>query len=226
MNASLWIFGILLVALLVQFFRATSALHSVDKELVGVRASLKYSSSGKMASDMLQNVLGKLADLDTDPNSELDSPSLSDRLIEIGNDLGGLKDHLFESHQELERFREGYDLRIQKKMALPLLTLIDELESESKSSIHPEGAKLLRRLVEDLILHLENGGILPYKPALGEPVLGNESRLNVVERVEAPAELHQCTMSTLRVGYLYMLDSEDSVVLRPADVIVGWHPPN
>jgi len=164
---------------------------------------------------------------------------------ESKHDLEGINSHIEifrkiaeENAEELQRYKNGYDITITKRLVLGVIRTLDDIDEhlvrlENNSNSSPEAnlnsaIESLKAIKQLLIFKLSDEQIEPFLPdesmSLDNPE--QSKRCDVIKAVpSANKELVGQISEVINPGYSMIAAEEDEIILRKANVVVFRGPP-
>lgn len=150
-------------------------LESLSKEFLTFKKNIKKDTQANTAvihSGVTE--VKKQVEINSNQNIQI-LKTLQDRLSEIlslnltkiseitestSKQLSSLRDYASSQDQDIKRYREGYDYTILKKIAIPLISIIDKLE---EAISNPEADNFFEEIKDRLLITLESHDIEPFE---------------------------------------------------------------
>ena len=149
------------------------------------------------------------------------SEPVSDTLKQLTSHISAIREYASFQQDKVKKLQAGYDWRIIRTFCLRIIRCIDNLEDRI-AQLSEEGLDTvyLKEVRDELIFSLESGGVEQFKPALNSEYRGQEKTTEVVKERETAneSELSGKIARVIRPGYRYVIDEEDTKVVRTAQV--------
>lgn len=144
-------------------------------------------------------------------------------LNQLNEQISALRQYAAQQQQRVERLQSGYDWNIIRTFCLKIIRCMDNLEDrilqQSRQGLDTDG---LQQIQDELLFALEASGLEQFSPAVGSSLDGQYGQVEVAsQKVQAPEpSLSGKVAQVIRPGYRYLIDHENSRVIRAARVRV------
>lgn len=142
-------------------------------------------------------------------------------LNQLNEQIAALRQYAAQQQQRVERLQSGYDWNIIRTFCLKIIRCMDNIEDrirqQSRQGLDTEG---LEQIHDELLFALEASGLEQYSPQVGRPLDGQYGEVEVASQKVEPPEpsLSGKVAELIRPGYRYLIDHENSRVIRAARV--------
>jgi len=142
-------------------------------------------------------------------------------LQQLNEQISAIRQYAAQQQQRVERLQSGYDWNIIRSFCLRVIRCIDNLEDRI-SRLVQEGEETchLEEVREELLFALESSGVEQFEPQVGSLFRGQERWAEAIQDKSpcADPDLKGCIMAVLKPGYQYVLDDQNTKVVRTARV--------
>jgi len=149
------------------------------------------------------------------------SEPINNALKELTEQVSAIRQYASNQQEGMKKLQDGYDWRIIKTFSLKIIRCIDNLDNRielfQKQNID---AGQFEEIRDELLFALESSAIEQYEPKIKSDYRGQEKAAEAIrERKKTEDEkLKGKIAEVVRQGYKYMIDHEDSKIVRVAQV--------
>ena len=149
------------------------------------------------------------------------SEPLKDGLMELTEQVAAIRDYASSQQERVEKLQNGYDWNIIRNFCVRVIRCIDGVE-ERISRLSEEGVETrqLEEGREEVMFGLESSGVERFEPEVNSDYRGQEKWAEAVKEREQSekAKMSGKIAKVLRPGYRYVIDEENTKVVRTAQV--------
>jgi molecular chaperone GrpE (heat shock protein) len=151
------------------------------------------------------------------------SKPMEESLRQLTEQVSAIREYASHQQERVKKLQDGYDWNIVRNFCLRVIRCIDNLEN--RIAILSEQAvdtTALEEIKDELVFALESNGIEQFKPEVESDYHGQEKTAEAVKEKEAcpDGKLAGKIAKVIRPGYQYLIDEENTKVVRPAQVKV------
>ncbi|MDD5458906.1 MAG: nucleotide exchange factor GrpE [Phycisphaerae bacterium] len=148
------------------------------------------------------------------------SEPIDGTLKELTAQVSAIREYASQQQDRVKKLQEGYDWNIIRTFCLKIIRCIDNIEFRINESDSGTERKNLEDVKDELLFALESSGVEHYQPQIGCDYRGQEKRAEAVKTKldsEDP-EMKGKIAEVIRRGYEYVIDEENTRIVRPAQV--------
>jgi len=149
------------------------------------------------------------------------SEPLNNTLIELTQEVAAIREYARQQQDRVKKLQDGYDWNIIRNFCLRIIRCIDNLENRiaqlCKQDIETINLEAAR---DELVFALESSGVEQFEPEINSDYRGQERRAEAVrdkQRCNKPNMTGKIA-KVIRPGYQYVIDEENTKVVRTAQV--------
>ncbi len=155
--------------------------------------------------------------------AEENSEPITTTLNQLTEQVSAIREYASKQQERISKLQNGYDWNIIRTFCLKIIRCIDNLENKIakiKNENHETDISGFEEIRDELLFALESSGIEQFKPEINSDYHGQEK---IAEAVKDRAHSDQPQMKgkiarVIRPGYKYIIDEENSKVVRCAQV--------
>ena len=148
------------------------------------------------------------------------SEPIDGTLKELTAQVSAIREYASQQQDRVKKLQEGYDWNIIRTFCLKIIRCIDNIEFRINESNSKAERKNLEDVKDELLFALESSGVEHYEPQVGGDYRGQEKRAEAVKsKIDSDdQEMKGKIAEVLRRGYEYVIDEENTKIVRPAQV--------
>ncbi len=142
-------------------------------------------------------------------------------VMAVNDQLAAIRDYAANQQQHLQRFQDGYDLKILKDLSLRIMRCVDMVEHNMKQhSVSGQHKEDLEELRDELLFCMEGVGIGSWRPEIGSLYRGNEATVEIAGMTPALNPEDSGKIAEVRRNAVLYSGPGGSKLVRSAQVIV------
>ncbi len=149
------------------------------------------------------------------------SEPLKDGLMELTEQVAAIREYASSQQERVEKLQNGYDWNIIRNFCVRVIRCIDGVEERIRR-LSEEGVETgqLEEVRDELMFALESSGVERFEPEVNSDYRGQEKWAEAVKEREQSekAKMSGKIAEVLRPGYRYVIDEENTKVVRTAQV--------